>query len=218
MALNETNNKRQYTQYKRHVDDSKERISAKTVNTIQKDVNETQLDNTEIKDKAFEERVYTIFNNNLYTNAMFIDYFKDGQFINDHESINIEVDTNKRQLSLIDCEEEGKLISQMIYSVHGETVPLNDFILVTSEEIPTGADIKYYLELNNGEEWPIEPNKIKLPLHLSKDIDEGFKVVAKITPNSQLESPVINGYAILYFDFKVEENYGMTNPDLMRFP
>ena len=28
----------------------------------------------------------------------------------------------------------------------------------------------------------------------------------------------LNGYAILYWDAKVEEAYGLTNPDLMRFP
>ena len=218
MALNETNNKRQYTQYKRHVNDSHERINAQTMNSIQKDINTVQVDNIEIKDKAFEERVYTIFNNDLYTNAMFIDYFKNGEYINDNESINIKIDDKDRYLMLSDPKKNGLFKSTKQHSVHGENIPINDFFLITSENIPIGAKIEYFLELENGQRYPIESNQIKLPMHLSKDLDRCFYVVAKLKPNADNETPTINGYAILYWDSKVEENYGMTNPDLMRFP
>lgn len=218
MALNETNNKRQYTQYKRHINDSHERISAQTVNSIQQDVNATQEENTEIKDKAFEERVYTIFNNDLYTNAMFIDYFKNGEFINDNKSQNIKIDDKKSQITLKNSTIDGKFQSIKMYSAYGETIGINDFFLVTSDYVPVGASIKYFLKVESGEKWPIEPNQIKLPLHLMEDNKGGFEVIAEISPNSANESPKINGYAVLYFDSKVEENYGLTNPDLMRFP
>ena len=82
MALNEHNIKRQYTKYKRHVNESKERIDASTINKIQEDINIQQEESNTIKDTAFEERIYTIFNSNLYVNSMFVDYFRTGEYVN----------------------------------------------------------------------------------------------------------------------------------------
>ena len=70
----------------------------------------------------------------------------------------------------------------------------------------------------NGERYPISANALKTPLHLSSNIKYGFSLVAELTKNALGESPIINGYAILYWDAQVEKNYGMTNPDLQRFP
>jgi hypothetical protein len=218
MAINEYNNKRQYTQYKRHVDDSGERINAKTINSIQQDINESQKDARDIKDKAFEERVYTILENNLYCNSCSIDYFEDGKKINDSESNNIRIIANTSQLSLVDTTTNGEFKSKIIYSPHGTDIELNDFFLVTSQEVPVGSSIKYYIETYTGERWPLEANQTKLPLHLTKNLVNGFSLVAQFTPNQLNESPVLNGYGILYWDAQVEANYGLTNPDLMRFP
>ena len=66
MPLQDYDKNRQYTKYKRHVNESHERVNAKTINTIQKDINTQQQETNAIKDTAFEERVYTIFNNNHY--------------------------------------------------------------------------------------------------------------------------------------------------------
>lgn len=217
MALNDHNSTRQYTKYKRHVNESQERVDAGTVNQLQDDLNVQQQETNTVKDTAFEERIYTIFNNNLYTNAMFVDYFKTGEYLNMNESSNIAFDYPKTQLS-IDEGVEGTGISTQIYSVHGVEVELNDFFLITNEYVPVGAEIKYYLETHTGERWPILPNALKLPLHLSENLKFGFKVVIDMKANALGESPLLNGYAILYWDAKVEENYGMTNPDLMRFP
>lgn len=217
MALNDHNSTRQYTKYKRHVNESQERVDAGTVNQLQDDLNVQQQETNTVKDTAFEERIYTIFNNNLYTNAMFVDYFKTGEYLNMNESSNIAFDYPKTQLS-IDEGAEGTGISTQIYSVHGVEVELNDFFLITNEYVPVGAEIKYYLETHTGERWPILPNALKLPLHLSENLKFGFKVVIDMKANALGESPLLNGYAILYWDAKVEENYGMTNPDLMRFP
>jgi hypothetical protein len=104
------------------------------------------------------------------------------------------------------------------YSTFGSDAEMNDFILVTNEYIPTGGSIKYYLETSSGERWPIKQNQIKLPLHLSENIVNGFIVVAEIEPNAMHESPILNGYAVLYWDSKVEEHNGLVNPDLLRFP
>ena len=217
MALNEYNNKRQYTKYKRHVNDSQERVDAATVNQLQQDLNVQQQETNDVKDTAFEERIYTIFNNNLYTNAMFVDYFKTGEHLNLNESNNVKIDTEKTQLTL-DNSNTGTAISTMIYSVHGTDIEMNDFFLITNENVPIGAEIKYYLETYNGERWPILPNALKLPLHLTENLNYGFKVVMEFKANALNEYPLLNGYAILYWDAKVEENYGITNPDLMRFP
>lgn len=219
MALNEHDTKRQYTKYKRHVNDSHERVNAETVNTLQDDLNQQQFDTNNIKDKAFEERVYTIFNNNLYTNAMFIDYFKNGNYINLNESSDdVIVDFKKSILTLKEEATSGTSISSIIYSVHGPEIEMNDFFLISNENIPTGASIKYYLETYTGERWPILANALKLPLHLSDNLTNGFKLVAVLTANALGEKPYINGYAVLYWDAQVEANYGMTNPDLQRFP
>lgn len=217
MALNEFDNKRQYTKYKRHVNESKERVDATTVNKIQEDLNVQQKETNEVKDNAFEERIYTIFNNNLYTNAMFVDYFKTGEYVNMNESSGISIDYPTTQLSL-DNTNTGTAISTVIHSVHGVKVELNDFFLIANESIPVGAEIKYYLETQSGERWPILPNALKLPLHLTENLKYGFKMIIEMKANALGESPLLNGYAILYWDAKVEENYGMTNPDLMRFP
>ncbi len=218
MPLQDYNKTRQYTKYKRHVDDSNEKVNASTVNKIQSDINEQQHETNLVKDTAFEERVYTIFNNNLYTNAMFVDYYKQGQYLNLNESDNVEIDFEKTQLSLKAGSKSGTAISSKIYSVHGSDVEMNDFFLITNQDIPVGAEIKYYLETNEGERWPILANALKLPLHLTENIKNGFKVVTELKSNSLGESPLLNGYAVLYWDAKVEEDYGMTNPDLMRFP
>jgi len=218
MALNEHNNKRQYTQYKRHVNESGERVNAQTVNSLQKDVNKTQQESNEIKNKAFEERVYTILENNLYCNSCVIDYFEDGQKINDTESNNICILKNTNQLSLKDPKKSGEFKSITIYSPHGSDIEMNDFFLVTSQEIPIGASIKYYIETYTGERWPIEENKIKFPLHLAENLKGGFTLIAQLKSNQVNEYPVINGYGVLYWDAQVEANYGLTNPDLMRFP
>lgn len=218
MPLQDYDKTRQYTKYKRHVDDSNEKINAGTVNKIQSDINEQQHETNLVKDTAFEERVYTIFNNNLYTNAMFVDYYKQGQYLNLNESDNVEINFEKTQLSLKAGSKSGTAISSKIYSVHGSDVEMNDFFLITNQDVPVGAEIKYYLETNKGERWPILANALKLPLHLTENIKNGFKVVAELKSNSLGESPLLNGYAVLYWDAKVEEDYGMTNPDLQRFP
>ena len=218
MPLQDYDKTRQYTKYKRHVDDSNEKINAGTINKIQSDINEQQHETNLVKDTAFEERVYTIFNNNLYANAMFVDYYKQGQYLNLNESDNVEINFEKTQLSLKAGSKSGTAISSKIYSVHGSDVERNDYFLITNQDVPVGAEIKYYLETNKGERWPILANALKLPLHLTENIKNGFKVVAELKSNSLGESPLLNGYAVLYWDAKVEENYGMTNPDLMRFP
>ena len=218
MPLQDYDKTRQYTKYKRHVDDSNEKVNAGTVNKIQSDINEQQHETNLVKDTAFEERVYTIFNNNLYTNAMFVDCYKQGQYLNLNESDNVEINFEKTQLSLKAGSKSGTAISSKIYSVHGSDVEMNDFFLITNQDVPVGAEIKYYLETNKGERWPILANALKLPLHLTENIKNGFKVVAELKSNSLGESPLLNGYAVLYWDAKVEEDYGMTNPDLQRFP
>lgn len=218
MAMNEMDTTRRYTKYKRHVNDSTERIDAQDVNQIQENINEHQEDTNIIKDTAFQERVYTIFENNLYTNAMFLDVYENGQYINKVDSSNYVLDSKLNNIYLDKDHDAGTVTSIRVHSVHGEEIELNDFFLVTNQYVPTGASIKYYLKLMNGESYPISANALKTPLHLSSNIKYGFSLVAQLTKNALGESPIINGYAILYWDAQVEKDYGMTNPDLQRFP
>lgn len=218
MAMNEMDTTRRYTKYKRHVNDSTERIDAQDVNQIQENINEHQEDTNIIKDTAFQERVYTIFENNLYTNAMFLDVYENGQYINKVDSSNYILDSKLNNVYIDKDHDTGTVTSIRVHSVHGEEIELNDFFLVTNQYVPTGASIKYYLKLMNGESYPISANALKTPLHLSSNIKYGFSLVAQLTKNALGESPIINGYAILYWDAQVEKDYGMTNPDLKRFP
>lgn len=218
MAMNEMDTTRRYTKYKRHVNDSTERIDAQDVNQIQENINEHQEDTNIIKDTAFQERVYTIFENNLYTNAMFLDVYENGQYINKVDSSNYVLDSKLNNIYIDKDHDTGTVTSIRVHSVHGEEIELNDFFLVTNQYVPTGASIKYYLKLMNGESYPISANALKTPLHLSSNIKYGFSLVAQLTKNALGESPIINGYAILYWDAQVEKDYGMTNPDLQRFP
>ena len=218
MAMNEMDTTRRYTKYKRHVNDSTERIDAQDVNQIQENINEHQEDTNIIKDTAFQERVYTIFENNLYTNAMFLDVYENGQYINKVDSSNYVLDSKLNNIYIDKDHDAGTVTSIRVHSVHGEEIELNDFFLVTNQYVPTGASIKYYLKLMNGESYPISANALKTPLHLSSNIKYGFSLVAQLTKNALGESPIIKGYAILYWDAQVEKDYGMTNPDLKRFP
>ena len=218
MAMNEMDTTRRYTKYKRHVNDSTERIDAQDVNQIQENINEHQEDTNIIKDTAFQERVYTIFENNLYTNAMFLDVYENGQYINKVDSSNYVLDSKLNNVYIDKDHDAGTVTSIRVHSVHGEEIELNDFFLVTNQYVPTGASIKYYLKLMNGESYPISANALKTPLHLSSNIKYGFSLVAQLTKNALGESPIINGYAILYWDAQVEKDHGMTNPDLQRFP
>ena len=218
MAMNEMDTTRRYTKYKRHVNDSTERIDAQDVNQIQENINEHQEDTNIIKDTAFQERVYTIFENNLYTNAMFLDVYENGQYINKVDSSNYVLDSKLNNIYIDKDHDAGTVTSIRVHSVHGEEIELNDFFLVTNQYVPTGASIKYYLKLMNGESYPISANALKTPLHLSSNIKYGFSLVAQLTKNALGESPIIKGYAILYWDAQVEKDYGMTNPDLQRFP
>ena len=218
MSLNEHLNTRQYTKYKRHVNESHERVDAKTVNKIQEDVSAQQKQANEIKDKAFEERVYTIFNNNMYTNAMFIDYYKNGEYLDQNKSKDAYINPYKGSLTIKKDSEKCSAVSTVIHSVHGIDIQLNDFFLIANEVIPVGSTIKYYLETKLGERWPIPANSLKLPMHLTEPLSGGFRIIIEMSANSLWEFPELNGYAILYWDAQVEKNYGLTNPDLMRFP
>lgn len=218
MAFNDFENTKQYTKYKRHVDDSKERIKAESINKIQQDISEQQYQSNKIKDRAFEERIYTIFNNNLYTNAMFKDILSSGQYINLNESNNIKFDSDKLTIELDSNQTSGEMKTDIINSIHGPEIELNDFFLITNENIPIGASINYFIETLSGERYPILQNALKLPMHLVQSLVGGFKLVADLNANGLGETPYINGYSILYHDAQVEADYGLTNPDLQRFP
>lgn len=218
MAIQEMDSTRKYTKYKRHTNESSERIQAETINTIQKDTQAAQIDRNIIKDTAFEERVYTIFNNNLYVNAMFVDPYENGNYIQMLHSKNVKLNESLFNISLDNKETEGFVQSCHIASVHGDEIGINDFFLVTNQQIPVGASIEYYLQLNNGQRYQIKENSLKTPLHFTNNITYGINLITVLKPNALGESPVVNDYALLYWDEQVEKNLGLINPDLQRFP
>lgn len=219
MPLNNFDNERKYTKYKRHVDESKERISANHINKIQTDINDSQFELNRVKDTAFTERVYTIFENNKYTNAMFIDTIKSGEYINKFESSEgLLVDYENSHVTIQNTYTTAAMVSTLIESTKGPDSELNDFFLISSEVIPVGCEVNYFLEAISGEKWPILQNKLKLPMHLSSNLKFAFKIICELKGNALGEMPTVNGYAVLYWDKLVEEDLGMINPDLQRFP
>jgi hypothetical protein len=218
MAIQDMDSTRKYTKYKRHTNESSERIQAETINTIQKDVQQAQVDRNIIKDTAFEERVYTIFNNNLFANAMFIDPYENGNYIQMLYSDNVKLNGTLYNITLNDSSKEGYVQSCHIASVHGDDIGLNDFFLVTNQYVPTGASIEYYIQLSNGQRYQIKENALKTPLHFTENIIYGLNLITVLKPNAMGETPVINDYALLYWDEQVEKNLGLINPDLQRFP
>lgn len=217
-TMNNTDTTRRYTKYSRHVNDSSERIDAQDINKVQENININEDAINIVKDTAFQERVYTIFENNLYTNAMFIDDYQNGMYIDKVKSNNHHLDGSLRSVSVDNKTSTASISSINIHSVHGEHIEINDLFLITNQYTPVGSRIKYYIELISGERYEITPNALKTPLHFSSNIAYGFRLITEITPNALGESPEINGYAILYWDKKVEEDLGLTNPDLKRFP
>ncbi len=224
MALNDFDSKRQYTRYTRHVNNAHEHVKAEHLNRLQHDVNIQQVETNNVKDTAFEERVYTIFENNMYTNAMFIDSFRHAEYVNLDKSQNVVTDFETSRLMLKKDPDtnitypQGVLSSVVITSPYGEEIKMNDFFFIADEYKPVGSEIKYYIRNFRKERWPLRPNTLKTPQHLSIPIQYGFSVVIEMYANALGESPILNGYAILYWDSGVEEALGMTNPDLARFP
>lgn len=218
MTMNEMDTTRRYTKYKRHVNDSTERIDATNVNQIQEAINVQESGINTIKDTAFQERLYTIFENNLFVNAMFLDIYENGNYIDMTQSKDIVINSNLLNVSIAKGKASGVITSSRIYSTYGASVKLNDFFLVTNQYTPVGTSIKYYLKLVTGEKYPISANALKTPLHLSNDLMNGFYLVAELQANNLGEYPIINDYGLLYWDAQVEENLGLVNPDLQRFP
>ena len=218
MSLNNYNTGKQYTKYKRHSNHSNEVIKAESVNKIQDDINAQQKETNEIINYAFEERVYTIFNNNLYTNAMFIDPFRNGEFINMNRSNGMLMDYETGILTLDKNNDHGFMTSSTVYSIHGADVKMNDFFLIANADVPSGASIKYYIQNARNERFPIQPNTLKLPMHLKEELEAGFNVVIEMQANGVGEKPQLHGYAVIFWDAAVEADYGITDPDLQRFP
>ncbi len=224
MALNQFDGRRQYTKYTRHVDNAHEHVHAQTVNKLQDDLNTQQVETNLVKDTAFEERVYTIFENNLYANSMFLEPFRVAEYMNMNASEHIRTDFETTHLMLLKNPAtntfypNGHMTSTVVKSPYGEAIEMNDFFLVADEYKPVGTNIRYFLQNYKGERWPLTPNALKLPMHLTEPLKYGFSVVVELQANALGESPVLNGYAVLYWDAGVEEALGMTNPDLARFP
>lgn len=224
MALNQYDGKRQYTKYSRHVDNAHEHVLAQDVNSLQQDLNVQQIETNKVKDTAFEERVYTIFENNLFVNSMFLESFKIAEYVNLNESEHVVTDFETTRLALErdpltnEYYNQGYLTSIVVYSPHGQDTEMNDFFLIADEDKPVGTYIKYFIQNHRHERWPITPNAMKTPMHLTENLKYGFSVVIELYANALGESPVLNGYSILYWDAGVEEALGMTNPDLARFP
>ena len=218
MAMNDLDTTRTYTKYKRHVNDSAERVDAQTINQIQEDIQEKQEDTNTIKDTAFEERLYTIFDNNNYVNAMFKDLLENGNYINATKSSNYNLDPNLKNVSIAKDEKNATVTSIKLHSSFGEDIELNDFFIVTNEYKPVGSTIKYFLQDIHGEKYQIKANSLKTPLHLSQNIQYGFELIIEFKANDLGESPILNDYAILYWDAQIEKNMGLINPDLQRFP
>ena len=55
-------------------------------------------------------------------------------------------------------------------------------------------------------------------MHLKEELEAGFNVVIEMQANGVGEKPQLHGYAVIFWDAAVEADYGITDPDLQRFP
>lgn len=183
--------------------------------SISDDINRKDI--VQMGDALFFERVMFSFENNRYTNAIFINEIKDREFSDLGSSYNVEYNPIESCIALSDKTDKGVYLTTSISTSNEKLGALNDFFLIVDEDVPPKTDILYYLVTNFNEVYPIKPNNT-LPLRIEgngiKPIS--FKIKAVINPNGN-DIPKIRGIAVLYYDSYVAKQMGLYNPDLGKF-
>ncbi len=171
----------------------------------------TRHDIAEFGDNTFINSVKISFDNNKYVNSMFVNEIKDREYSDFYLSDNIVYNSIESCLKVKDLTKNGLYYSTEKCTDETYKSPLNNFFLVVDEVIPTGCDIIYHIITDDNRNFLIKSNdtvplKLNIPCY-------SFRLKASLLSN-KINTPVINGFAVLYYDDYVQKAYRLINVDL----
>lgn len=181
---------------------------------VAEDINRTDI--VKLGDLQFFDKVMFDFENNRYTNAIFLNELKDKEFSDFGSSHNMIFNNIESCIQLQNPSEQGVYFSTRIRTNEQEIATLNDFFLVVDEDLPAGTDILYYLVTNLNEVFPIRPNNTEpMTIKAKESKPTSFKIKAVFKSNGQ-DIPKLKGLAVLYYDAFVDMQLGLIHPDLRK--
>lgn len=206
--------KRDITQFKTHVDNVNETISAKDVNAVNRSVNQLERNMISTASDTFVNKAFYALENNIFVNSMFLDEFKTPQLIFKTQSKNIIVSPEEQSVSVITDSKTKEGMVQSIYFQPKHPVAIDKVILLVDEYLPQGSKIEYFVATDLSGFYPIKHNSSTIT-----ELDmagEGVFIRARLIKNKYNESPKIFGWAILYKDTMLDKLHGLGNIDLTR--
>jgi len=173
----------------------------------------TRHDIAEFGDNTFINSVKISFDNNKYVNSMFVNEIKSREYSDFYLSDNVIYNSIESCLKVADLTKNGVYYSVEKCTDETYKSELNNFFLVTDEVIPTGCDITYHIVTNDNRNFLIKSNDT-VPLVLNVPC-YSFRIRAYLSSN-KINTPVINGFAVLYYDEYVQKAYRLINVDLSK--
>lgn len=173
----------------------------------------TRHDIAEFGDNTFLNSVKISFDNNKYVNSMFVNEVKDREYSDFYLSDNMVYNSIESSLKVKDLTKNGVYYSTEKCTDETYKSQLNNFFLVVDEVIPTGCDIIYHIITDDNRNFLIKANDT-VPLVLNIPC-YSFRLKANLLSN-KVNTPVINGFAVLYYDDYVQKAYRLINVDLSK--
>ncbi|AGF59603.1 hypothetical protein B0P06_006123 [Clostridium saccharoperbutylacetonicum] len=173
----------------------------------------TRHDIAEFGDNTFLNSVKISFDNNKYVNSMFVNEVKDREYSDFYLSDNMVYNSIESSLKVKDLTKNGVYYSTEKCTDETYKSQLNNFFLVVDEVIPTGCDIIYHIITDDNRNFLIKANDT-VPLVLNIPC-YSFRLKANLLSN-KINTPVINGFAVLYYDDYVQKAYRLINVDLSK--
>jgi|GEM_PF-3539159 len=168
----------------------------------------TTQDITKLDDDTFLNTAEISFDNNEYVNSMFINEIKNKDYSDFDLSDNVVFNSAETCIKINDLTKIGVYYSTEKCTDETYNSKLNNFFLVVDQEIPTGCNIIYYIVTGDNKRFLIKPNN-DAPLELKIPCYK-FKLQAYLVSN-KINTPVLNGFAVLYYDEYVHNAYELMN-------
>lgn len=171
----------------------------------------TIQDITRLDDDTFLNTAEISFDNNEYVNSMFINEIKNTDYSDFNASKNVVYNSTETCIKLNDVTKSGIYYSTEKCTDETYKSKLNNFFLVVDQEVPTGCNIIYNIVTDDNRCFLIKPNNtealmLQIPCY-------SFKLQAYLLSN-KVKMPIINGFAVLYYDEYVQNSYGLININL----
>lgn len=151
------------------------------------------------------------FDNNKYSNALFLDNLADTKSSDFSRSKNVKYNAKEECIELIDLTSEGEYLTVVISTDSTFGGALDKFFLMVRESGKANS-IEYFLIFDDDKMLPIKPNN-NVPLNVYGRKPSNFKLLVKLNPYNN-ESPKLYGYAVSYFDKMVLDQMGLIKPNL----